>query len=245
MIGLERISASSQTGIERSRLSAGKFVQRFVKWPQLDFERAGWEMLHLIISPRKVYQSAYHHKQTTNSYARDDPAFIILLNLCIIVSALAWGLAYKSSSPVAILKLIIYMVGIDFYVTGILVATVAYVVLTGGIRRERTQRIEWRYCFDVHCNGFVAIFLFLYGIQFFLMPILSRNIWICKALGNTLYLVAACYYWYVTFLGYNTIVSLKRPELYLLPMAASVIIWFISLFTFSATHIVINWYINT
>ena len=65
------------------------------------------------------------------------------------------------------------------------------------------QTVEWAYAFDVHCNSFFPLFLILYVAQFFLMKVLTRDIWICLFLGNTMYLIAIGYYCYITFLGYN------------------------------------------
>ncbi len=65
------------------------------------------------------------------------------------------------------------------------------------------QKLEWAYCFDVHCNGFVPFFLFTYIIQFFFLPLIKREGWISALLSNILYLTANTCYWYITFLGYN------------------------------------------
>lgn len=34
---------------------------RLLKFPQMDFEMAVWEMTHLIIAPKKVFRSIYYH----------------------------------------------------------------------------------------------------------------------------------------------------------------------------------------
>jgi hypothetical protein len=65
------------------------------------------------------------------------------------------------------------------------------------------QKTEWAYCFDVHCNGFVPIFLLTYLVQFFFLPILHGTGLIATILSNTLYLTAVTSYWYITFLGYS------------------------------------------
>lgn len=65
------------------------------------------------------------------------------------------------------------------------------------------QKVEWAYAFDVHCNSFFPLFLILYVLQFFFMPLLQRHNWISIFIGNTMYLTAAVWYIYGTFLGYN------------------------------------------
>lgn len=65
------------------------------------------------------------------------------------------------------------------------------------------QKVEWAYAFDVHCNSFFPVFLILYVLQFFFMPLLQRSNWISILVGNTMYLCATVWYIYGTFLGYN------------------------------------------
>jgi hypothetical protein len=66
----------------------------------------------------------------------------------------------------------------------------------------------------VHCNAFFPVFVWLYVVQYLVMPLLIKDLWYCPwqvgltcrislFLGNTLYAVALIYYSYITFLGYN------------------------------------------
>ena len=34
------------------------------------------------------------------------------------------------------------------------------------------SEVEWLYCFDVHCNAFLPVFLVCYVVQYFLLPVL-------------------------------------------------------------------------
>ena len=40
-----------------------RFFKRLFKFPQMDFEMAIWEMINLIIAPKKVFRSIYYHVQ--------------------------------------------------------------------------------------------------------------------------------------------------------------------------------------
>ena len=80
------------------------------------------------------------------------------------------------------------------------------------------QKLEWAYCFDVHCNGFVPIFLFTYLIQFLSLPLLNRQGWVPALLSNILYLAAITFYWYITFLGYNALPFVQHSHLFLSPI---------------------------
>ncbi|XP_057964875.1 uncharacterized protein LOC131155638 isoform X1 [Malania oleifera] len=95
------------------------------------------------------------------------------------------------------------------------------------------QRVEWLYAFDVHCNSFFPMFVMLYGncyanmcsalvfllqfsclnvtdvfndvavIHYFLSPLLVAHGFIPVLLSNLLFMVAASYYHYLNFLGYD------------------------------------------
>lgn len=50
--------------------------------------------------------------------------------------------------------------------------------------------MEWAYAFDLHCNGFVAIYGWVYVLQLFLLPIVMGKNWISLFIGNSIYFVA-------------------------------------------------------
>lgn len=254
-------------------------IRRALRPPTLDFETAIWEIIYLVISPTKVYKSLYYHKQTKNKWARDDPSFMILLSSFLIISALAWGLAY-SPGFFSIFKLMISMVLVDFFAVGVVVATAGWLLANrflksdpsknswfGGAGSNGTNNmfsfnsilsnrrnsganvgrlsapaafgadsgeLEWAYCFDVHCNSFLIIWLCLYVIQFIMLPLLTKNNWFCMFLGNTLYLFAICYYFVITFYGYHALPFLHHTEFLLAPIPVFVILYVFSLFGFNA-----------
>ena len=47
----------------RSELRLPPFFTRLFKFPQMDFDRAVWEMSHLLIAPKVVFKSIYYHKR--------------------------------------------------------------------------------------------------------------------------------------------------------------------------------------
>lgn len=56
---------------------------------------------------------------------------------------------------------------------------------------------------QVSIRAFFPVWVFLYVVQFLLMPVIARDNWISLFFGNALYLVAFGYYFVITFLGYN------------------------------------------
>lgn len=57
--------------------------------------------------------------------------------------------------------------------------------------------------FKVSIRAFVPVWVFLYVIQFLLMPLIAQDYWVSNFFGNTMYLAALSYYFVITFLGYN------------------------------------------
>ncbi|ODV77876.1 UNC-50-domain-containing protein [Suhomyces tanzawaensis NRRL Y-17324] len=208
--------------------AARKMLKRLFKPTTLDFETAIWEIFHLIINPKKMYRSHYYYKQqTTNggkfSYTRDDPSFLILLTVFLCISAIAWGIAY-SPTVIDIVRLILYMVVVDFYLTGMVIATVSWFLTNrlynsdflrnnpftrGGLATRASGSngyIEWGFCFDIHCNSFLIIWCLLYMLQFLLLPLLRiKGSIISLLLGNTLYFASIGYYFVMSLYGFSSL----------------------------------------
>lgn len=85
-----------------------KYLRRLLHFRQMDFEFALWQMLYLFTSPQGVYRNFHYRKQTKDQWARDDPAFLVLLSIwlcgesvliwlclddsiCLLISTSLWG----------------------------------------------------------------------------------------------------------------------------------------------------------
>ncbi|KAL9104999.1 MAG: hypothetical protein Q9163_000096 [Psora crenata] len=129
----------------------------------MDFEMAIWEMTSLLITPKKVFRSIYYH----NTYHRADPSFTYLLAFFMLLTGLAWGIAYTSSVG-ATVRLTLLFIFVHFIFISLVVATAAYFLvgrllgpglkgLPGrrrmGLFPEATgdgdEGVEFGYCFDV------------------------------------------------------------------------------------------------
>ncbi|KAK3832669.1 MAG: UNC-50 family-domain-containing protein [Linnemannia elongata] len=232
-------SNSSSGRVHRGGINGGGvsnfvplFLRRIFRFPHMDFQFALWQMVYLCISPRIVYRNIHYHKQTKNQWARDDPAFMVILSGLLGCSAIAWGLVY-GHGMIGILRMILYMVFVDFVVIGVIVATVCWAIANRFLARASVystdQSVEWQYAFDIHCNAFMPVIVLLYIIQMVFMKILLKDAWICTLLGNTLYMTAIVYYCYITFLGYNALPFLRHPEMFLYPITIFAIVYVIAL----------------
>ncbi|KAI7155361.1 UNC-50 family protein [Hortaea werneckii] len=229
------------------------FFRRLFKFTSMDFETAVWEMINLIIAPKKVFRNIYYHVQTKNSYHRADPAFTYLLSLFFWLTGLAWGLAYADGFGRAV-KISFAFVLFHLLGSSLIVSTLMYFLVGKVLGKRRTglfgppnggeEELEFGYCFDVSIRAFTPIWVFLYVLQFLLMPLIAQDYWVSNFFGNTMFLLALSYYFIIIFLGFNALPFLSRTEVLLVPIPILVILWVISLFTFDcATNLApVLWY---
>ncbi|RMY72962.1 hypothetical protein D0863_04173 [Hortaea werneckii] len=179
--------------------------------------------------------------ETKNSYHRADPAFTYLLSLFFWLTGLAWGLAYADGFGRAV-KISFAFVLFHLLGSSVIVSTLMY-FLVGKVLGKRRQglfgppnggeeELEFGYCFDVSIRAFTPIWVFLYVLQFLLMPLIAQDYWVSNFFGNTMFLLALSYYFVIIFLGFNALPFLSRTEVLLAPIPVLVILWVISLFTF-------------
>nr|GME04140.1 protein unc-50 homolog [Ipomoea batatas] len=126
-----------------------QYIRRIVKWQQMDIEYTFWQMLNLCTSPKVVYQHTKYHKQTKNQWARDDPAFIVICSLLLIVATLAYCAAYDHSAGHAVFVIISVLL-FHFLVAGAVLATCCWFLTNNYLREEAPsshvveQRVEWQ-----------------------------------------------------------------------------------------------------
>lgn len=181
--------------------------------------------------PQRVYKMAYYRKQTKNHWARDDPAFCFVQVVMIIASSIAYGFAFRVASLSAIVGFVAKSVLIHWLGFGVVVASAGRVIANQHLMTaERSashvkQNVEWLYAFDVHCNAFVPLFVLLYGVQFFLLPLVLGTSLLSLGVSNTMFAVAFAWYFYITHLGYRALPFLSHTEVFLFPIVAILAIY--------------------
>jgi len=213
----------------------------------MDFELAAWQLTYLCLSPRRVYRNVYFHKQTKNTWARDDPATLVLIGACLCVSAIAWGIVY-SYNVREILSIALIMIFRDFLLSGVIIATLLWFTANRLLLSPPSHstpadsNVEWAYAFDVHTNAFFPLYLTLYLAQLLLLPIILKDYWVCLWIGNTLYLAAFAQYTYGIYLGLNALPFLVRSEFLLSPLLPFFIAYIISLLGLNVAQSVLHAY---
>lgn len=163
-----------------------RFTRRLVHIRQMDFEFALWQMLYLLIQPSKVYKNFIYRKRkplrwiiskkkleffsgTKDQFARDDPAFLVLLALSLLFSSIFYAYAL-GLEKIGFFTFFLWSVFVDCIGVGVVIATVLWWVSNRFLRKVRDQDVEWGYCFDVHLNAFFPMLILLHVIVPILYP---------------------------------------------------------------------------
>jgi len=143
-----------------------QYLQRLTDVRQMDIQSALDQMKTLLSTrPQVVYKTAYYRKQTKNHWARDDPAFVALQAVFLVISSIAYSVAFRIKVPGAISFLLATVVW-NWLGMGMLIATASreianrYLTVTQSSSHVR-QQVEWLYAFDIHCNSFFPVFVVL------------------------------------------------------------------------------------
>lgn len=229
MLQSESSRKACASGLEKGR----KYMRRILRFHQMDFEFAIWQMVNLFIAPHKVYRNFQYRKHTKNQFARDDPAFLVLLSFAFCITSIGFGFVMKLTW-VKIFKLLLWVVFVDCVAVGILIATVMWFIGNKYLIRHGKGEVdlEWGYAFDVHLNAFFPVLMILHCLQLvFINPLIAKDWFVSVFVGNTFWLIALGYYIYITFLGYNVLPFVKKSIALLSPMILLVVIYIITLAT--------------
>ncbi|KAE8887446.1 hypothetical protein PF005_g22738 [Phytophthora fragariae] len=212
----------------RSCSAFPEYFARVVDYRQMDLDATFYQMVTLCVQPAKVYKSAYYRKQTKNRWARDDPAFAVIQFAFLLVATVAWAIAFRVDSAAKYASLLFHAVVVEWLGFGLVISTLCWWIANHHLRQRNShgmgealyveQRVEWQFAFDIHCNSFFIMFLFLYVLQFLLAPMLASDSFVSLLVGNLLYSLGWGFYMYITFLGYMALPFLHRTEQLLLPL---------------------------
>ncbi|XP_065341393.1 protein unc-50 homolog [Cloeon dipterum] len=222
-----------------------KYLRRILRFEQMDFEFAFWQMIYLFVSPQKVYRNFHYRKQTKAQFARDDPAFLVLLALWLLISSIGFAVVLRLG-VLGFLKFFLYVVLVDCIGVGLVVATALWYVTNRWLLKPacRDQDVEWGYAFDVHLNAFFPVLFILHVVLLLFYHVFIAQPWFVSLFfGNTLYLLAVGYYIYITFLGYNCLPILQGTKALLYPLTGLIFFYVCSLaLTMNVSTAVMNFY---
>mmetsp|Transcript_9 Transcript_9/g.21 ORF Transcript_9/g.21 Transcript_9/m.21 type:complete len:301 (-) Transcript_9:205-1107(-) len=211
-----------------------QYLSRLADVQQMDVQSALDQMKTLLTTrPHIVYKTSYYRKQTKNHWARDDPAFCVLQVLFLIVSSIAYGISFRITAS-SVVGFVINSIVWHWLVAGVIIATLGREIANRHLTVHQSsshvrQSVEWLYAFDIHCNAFFPLFIVLYVVQFFMLPLILGQSFLALIIANILYAVAFAWYWYITHLGYRALPFLSNTEVFLFPCAAVALVFVLNL----------------
>ncbi|KAL7638509.1 UNVERIFIED_CONTAM: hypothetical protein RMT77_011079 [Armadillidium vulgare] len=194
---------TSRNGCMTAAAKRYRYLRRLFKFKQMDFQYAAWQMFYLFVSPQRVYRNFQYRKQTKSQFARDDPAFVVLLCLWLCVTSVGFAILLHLGF-VGLLRFLLYTIFIDTLLAGIIVATLLWFVTNHYMLKPTCldQDVEWGYAFDVHLNAYFPSLIILHFFQLFFYPFfLSKDWFISRMCGNLLWVLAIGYYIYHNLFG--------------------------------------------
>jgi len=204
-----------------------KYLRRIFHFRQMDFEFALWQMIYLFYKPQQVYRNFSYRKETKAQFARDDPAFLVLLSAWLLVSSAGFSFVLGIHFW-GFVKFLLYVIFVDCIGVGVVIATLLWYLSNRFLIKPgyMDQDVEWGFSFDVHLNAFFPILIILHFVQLFVYHILIEKDWFISTwFGNTLWLIALGYYIYITFLGYSSLQILKKTQTFLYPLTVLVLLY--------------------
>eukprot|EP00090_Calanus_glacialis_P035128 TRINITY_DN60042_c0_g1_i1.p1 TRINITY_DN60042_c0_g1~~TRINITY_DN60042_c0_g1_i1.p1 ORF type:complete len:282 (-),score=41.78 TRINITY_DN60042_c0_g1_i1:77-922(-) len=223
--------AAYRSGCMSAAAKRYKYLRRIFHFRHMDFEFALWQMLYLFYKPQQVYRNFQYRKETKAQFARDDPAFLVLLSAWLIISSAGFSLVLGIHFW-GFLKFLLYVIFVDMVGVGLVIATALWYISNTFLLKpgSRDQDVEWGFSFDIHLNAFFPILVILHFVQLFVYHALIERDWFISTMfGNTLWLIALSYYIYITFLGYSSLNILSKTNLFLAPLTILVMLYILSL----------------
>jgi len=155
-----------------------QYLQRLTDVRQMDIQSALDQMKTLLSTrPQVVYKTAYYRKQTKNHWARDDPAFVALQLVFLVIASIAYAVAFRIKVT-GVISFVLASVLWNWLAMGLLIATACreianrYLTVNQSSTVHVRQQVEWLYAFDIHCNSFFPVFVVLCEYCFFYHDIL-------------------------------------------------------------------------
>jgi len=222
-----------------------RYLRRLFKFQQMDFQFAFWQMIYLFVAPQKVFRNSMYRKQTKGQFARDDPAFLVLLFawLCVTSVCFCIVLGLTLSNLVVFL---LYTVFVDTVLVACVVTSVLWALVNKYLVKTTCfdQDVEWGYALDVHLNAYFPSLLILHFFQLFFYHMLLQHDWFISVLiGNSLWLVSVGYYVYITFLGFSAQPILRNTRVFLYAIPFACLVFLVSLgLRYNLCRILVDFY---
>lgn len=201
------------------------FIQRSVQLDQMEFDSAFLQMHSLCANPSLVNKMVRARKATKNRFYRDDPGFVVLQVIFLVVLSVATGFTGFGLFDVWSIILLIFWNLVSYAFWSVLLSTITWIIankwlLDNSYMGDLHSNVDWPFSFDIHCNGYFFYFIWAKVLSFICFPILTLPYFLARLLGNSILLVGVSGYCYITFLGYLELPMVVQQQKLLYPIPA-------------------------
>ena len=124
-----------------------EYFWRVTNLSQMDFNFSFSQMMYLITSPSLVYKHTTFRKQIKNQWARDDPAFLVLLCYFLSAASLSFCVGFGVNTPSHFLRMVAGSVFIELIGFGVILSTAFRYIANTYLNQNRVlsvkQEVEW------------------------------------------------------------------------------------------------------
>jgi hypothetical protein len=159
-------AAGSSLSSSSSSSRSSQYLSRLTDFRQMDIQSAMDQMKTLLSTrPHVVYKTSYYRKQTKNHWARDDPAFVALQLIFLVIASVAYSVSFRAPLSESI-AFTLYSILFNWLGCGCILASVGREIANRHLTDSKSsshvrQSVEWLYAFDIHCNAFFPVFVLL------------------------------------------------------------------------------------
>ena len=165
------------------------YLQRLVDVRQMDIQSALDQMKSLLSTrPQVVYKTSYYRKQTKNHWHRDDPAFVALQAVFLLIASVAYSVAFRITLSGAV-SFVLYTFLWNWLGMGLILSSLCREIANRHLTVHQSsshvrQQVEWLYAFDIHCNSFFPVFAILCKC-FYIDRSASGAQWVIRRVGSS------------------------------------------------------------
>jgi hypothetical protein len=195
--GADPLAAARKTVAAASGSSSrsSQYLARLTDFRQMDVQSAMDQMKTLLSTrPHVVYKTSYYRKQTKNHWARDDPAFVALQLVFLVIASIAYSVSFRAPISESI-AFMVYSILFNWLGCGVIVASVGREIANRHLTDHKSsshvrQSVEWLYAFDIHCNAFFPVFVLLCECQSISCVRKCTCLWLCLVVSHILLVVS-------------------------------------------------------
>ena len=189
------------------------YLKKIYHIRQIDYYLAYLNIIYCF-KPKELIEMSKMRKHLKNKYGRDDPGFLLLIIIYVLISSISYSITFGIYNPFKIFNIFFIQTFVFLITFGLIISMISKIIIDKYFNNSTTnQNIEFIYAFDIHCNGFVPMYTFCSIIPFIFIGITSKDNFMIEILfTNSSLCIGILYYSYVTFISYFSLPFVRKNK---------------------------------